>query len=154
MLSRRGYSEEELRERLRDFASEEEINEILRECKRKNYLNDKTLAELLADKYLKKGKGYFYIASILRKRGIPGDIIESFKENFDFENEFKTARKYFLENRKKKKLSTLVFSLKNSGFSFCTVHRLINNIREDNQIESPHLDPLPPQREKTGREKE
>lgn len=126
ILSRRSYSEEELREKLSDSASEEEISGILEECKRRKYLNDRALAEFLTEKYLKKGKGYFYISSILEKRKIPGGIIERIKEDFDFDREFGIAKDFFLKNRKKKKITSILFSLKSRGFSFPTINRLMN----------------------------
>lgn len=126
MLSRRSYSEEELREKLARFAAAEEIGEVLESCRRRNYLNDRRLADFLADKYLEKGKGYFYISAILEKRGIPGGIIDNLKEDFDFKREFGIAEDFFLKNRKKKKLSSLLFSLKNRGFSFTTINKLMD----------------------------
>ncbi len=128
MLYRRSYSVGELREKLVDIASPEEIDEILEECKRRKYVNDRVLAAFLSEKYLKKSKGFFYILAILEKRKIPDDIIKEVRENFDFNREFKIARDFFLKNRKRKKISYLIFSLKSRGFSYPTINRLMNTL--------------------------
>lgn len=125
MLSRRNYSEQELREKLSGYASAQEIDEILQVCRQKDYLNDSRLAEFLVEKYLKKAKGYLYISSILEKRGISRDVIDRIKQDLDYNLEFRVAEHFFLKNRKKKKLSSLLFSLKNRGFSFRTINKLI-----------------------------
>ncbi len=126
LLSRRGYSEEELREKLEPFASAGEVDEVLQECKRSNYLNDARLAELIAEKQLEKGKGYFFITSTLEKKGIPGDVIESIGKNFDFDREYAIAKDFFLKNRRSRKLASLLFSLRNRGFSFKTINKLMS----------------------------
>ena len=133
MLSRRRYSERELRDKLSGFAAEEEIDEILQECGRRKYLDDSSLAEFLTGKHINNGKGYFYISSILNKRGIPGEIIERIRDNFDFNRELAVAEEFFLKNRKRKKLSSLLFSLKNRGFSPHTINRLMNKYVKRNE---------------------
>ena len=127
MLSRRGYSEGELREKLSNFASEAETNEIIEECKRFKYIDDKLLADLLVEKYLKKAKGYLYIFSILEKRKISCDVIAQIKEDFDLEREYTVAKDFFLKTRRrKKKESSVIFSLKSRGFSLPTINRIMH----------------------------
>jgi len=126
LLSARAYSEEEIREKIADEASDSETEQIIFECRKKNYLNDESLAERLIEKHLLKSRGLHYILSILKKRKVRKDVIDSVKENFDFKREFLEAEKFFMKNRKKKKLSSLFFSLKTRGFSYPTLNRLMN----------------------------
>jgi SOS response regulatory protein OraA/RecX len=139
MLSRRGYSEAELREKLSGFASEAETNEIVEECKRFKYLNDKLLADFLVEKYLKKSKGYYYIFSVLEKRKISCDLIAQMKEDFDLEREYSAAKNFFLETlKKKKKKSSIIFSLKSRGFSLPTINRIMHKYLYNSGIYIPN----------------
>lgn len=130
LLAGKSYSEGELKEKLSGYAVESEINGIIEECAKRGYLNDMALAEYLTDKYLKRTKGYLHILSVLEKRKIRQDAIEGIKRDFDFEREFAEAEKFFLKNRKKKKISTLLFSMKTRGFSYRSINRVINMYRK------------------------
>ena len=46
------------------------------------------------------------------------------EENFDFQKEFETARKYFEVNIKRKKPSAVIMALKRRGFSSLTMEKL------------------------------
>ncbi|MBN1445640.1 MAG: RecX family transcriptional regulator [Candidatus Omnitrophica bacterium] len=133
LLAGKSYSEEELKEKLSEYAAEPGIDGIIEECVKRGYLNDRALAEYLAEKYLKKTKGYLYILSVLERRKIRQDAIEEVKRDFDFEREFSEAEKFFLKNRKKKKLSSLLFSLKTKGFSYRSINRIMNMHRKTDE---------------------
>ncbi len=130
LLAVKSYSEEELKEKLAGYAVESEIDGIIEECVKRGYLNDRTLAEYLTEKYLKKTKGYLHILSVLERRKIRQDAIERIKRDFDFDREFSEAEKFFLKNRKKKKFSSLIFSLKTKGFSYRSLNRIMNMHRK------------------------
>ena len=130
LLAGKSYSESELKEKLSGYAAESETEEIIEECVKRGYLNDMALAEYLAEKYLKKTKGYLRIISVLERRKIRQDAVDGIKRDFDFEREFAEAEKFFLKNRKKKKISTLLFSLKTRGFSYRSINRIINMYRK------------------------
>ena len=130
LLAGKSYSEEELKEKLSGYAVDFEIDGIIEECVKRGYLNDMALAEYLAEKYLKKTKGYLHILSVLERRKIRQDAIEGIKRDFDFEREFAEAEKFFLKNRKKKKISSLLFSLKTKGFSYRSISRIMNMHRK------------------------
>ena len=124
LLGRRGYSEAELREKIKGDAEEDEVDEVIQECKRHHYLDDRALAEELVDRYLKRTKGFWYIISVLEKRKIGEDIIQEIKDNFDFEVEYRKAEEFVNKNKRKKDISSLIFSLKSKGFSYSTINRI------------------------------
>jgi len=124
LLSKKGYSEAELREKIGGDAEEEEIDEVIEECKKQHYLDDRALAEYLVDRNLKRTKGFWYIISALEKRKIKEDIIEEIKDNFDFDVEYRKAEEFVRKNRKKKGISSIIFSLKSRGFSYPVVNRV------------------------------
>ncbi|MCM8760135.1 MAG: recombination regulator RecX [Candidatus Omnitrophica bacterium] len=124
LLSRKGYSEAELREKIGDEAEQEDVEEVIERCKKHHYLDDKLLADYLVDRYLKKGKGFWYIISTLEKRKIKEEVIEDVKNNFNFETEYKKAEEFVQRNRKKKGISSLIFSLKSKGFSYPVINRI------------------------------
>ena len=78
ILSRRDRSEVELRRRL--LAKEipdEEIDTVVARLKELRYLDDRRLAERLADAAVASGRGYgIRLALDLAKRGIPRDIAD------------------------------------------------------------------------------
>lgn len=132
LLARKVYSEAELRERIRDDAKEDEIEEVINKCKRYHYLDDRALADYLVEKYLERTKGFWYIISVLEKRKISEDIIEEIKENFNFEVEYKKAEEFVKKSRRKKGISSVIFSLKSKGFSYPVINRIIREyIKEE-----------------------
>lgn len=134
LLGRKSYSEAELREKLRDGAEEEEVEEVIEECKRHHYLDDRALAEYLVDRYLKKTKGFWYIISALEKRKIGEDIIQEIKDNFDFEVEYRKAEEFVNKNKREKDISSLIFSLKSKGFSYPVVNRIVRKYLKGDDV--------------------
>ncbi|MCX8082867.1 MAG: RecX family transcriptional regulator [bacterium] len=124
LLGRKNYSEAELREKIRGDAEEEEIEEVIEECKKQHYLDDSALADYLVDRYLEKRKGFWYIISALEKRKIREDIVKEIKDNFNFEVEYKKAEEFVRKNRKRKDISSILFSLKARGFSYPVISRI------------------------------
>lgn len=124
LLGRKSYSEAELREKLSPDGEEKEIDEVIEECKRCHYLDDRELAEQILDKYLKKTKGFWYIISALEKRKIREEIIEEIKKNFRFDIEYRKAEEFVSKNRKKKGISSILFSLRSKGFSYPVLNKI------------------------------
>jgi SOS response regulatory protein OraA/RecX len=125
LLGQKVYSEAELREKLYRYAGNDEVDDVIQECKRRRYLDDKALAEYLVERNLQRGKGFWYIISVLEKRKIREDIIEEIKNSFDFETEYKKAEEVVCRSRKKKKdISSIIFSLKSKGFSYPVLNRI------------------------------
>ncbi len=78
LLSRRGYSEGEIREKLgmRNFPPEE-IDSAVQRLKELGYIDDASLAEQIARyRFEVMGHGRWKISEYLRRRKISGDIIE------------------------------------------------------------------------------
>ncbi|MCM8762196.1 MAG: RecX family transcriptional regulator [Candidatus Omnitrophica bacterium] len=124
LLSRKGYSEAELREKISVDAKEDEVEEVIEECKKQRYLDDRTLAEYLVERNLKRTKGFWYIISTLEKRKIKEEVIEDVKNNFNFEDEYKKAEEFVRKNKRKKGISSILFSLKSKGFSYPVMNRI------------------------------
>ena len=124
LLSRKDYSEEELKVKLLKYHEKEEVENLLIKFKQKRLIDDRKLAENVVGNCFRRGKGIFYIESVLRRRKLPETIISSIKSMFDFQREYKIAEKYFLRNTGKKKFSSLIFNLKGKGFSFRTLKEL------------------------------
>lgn len=124
LLGRKSYSEAELREKLLKYAGEKEVEEVIEECKKQHYLNERSLAEYLVKKNLQRNKGFWYIVSTLKKRKISEDIIREITENFDFDIEYKKAEEFVRKNRKKRGISSILFSLKAKGFSQPILNRI------------------------------
>jgi len=124
LLSSKDYSEEELKEKLLKYHGKEKVENLLIKFKQKKLLNDRELAGNIVRNYFRRGKGIFYIESVLRRRKLSETIISSIKSAFDFQREYKIAEKYFLKHTGKKRFSSLIFSLKSKGFSFQTLGKL------------------------------
>jgi regulatory protein len=97
LLSIKGRSERELRERLKKKGYDTDtIETVISHVKKYNYINDRALAEELLSFYLeKKNMGRRGIKALLIKRGIPGDVINSFNldEIDEIEGAMRIARK-------------------------------------------------------------
>ncbi|OOF44574.1 recombination regulator RecX [Rodentibacter trehalosifermentans] len=84
LLSRREYSEFELRNKMQEKAfSEEQIEDVLAYCQQKNWQNDKRFAENYINSRSQRGYGVNRIRQELRQlKGISNDIIEeTFEES-------------------------------------------------------------------------
>jgi len=123
LLSRRSYSEGEIREKLKEKAGEEEIETVIKKLKELKYMNDGELAEKIVEDCFKRNKGFHYIINQLFRRKIPQEIIKKIEENFDYEREFKIGEEVFLRNRNKN-FSTILLNLKSKGFSYKTINRI------------------------------
>ncbi|MCD6408379.1 RecX family transcriptional regulator, partial [bacterium] len=119
LLSRKSYSEGEIREKLKEKAGEEEIETIIKKLKELKYINDGELAQKIVEDCFKRNKGFHYIINQLFRRKIPQEIIKKIEENFDYEREFKIGEEVFLKNRNKN-FSTILLNLKSKGFSYKT----------------------------------
>jgi len=124
LLSKKSYSEEELKEKLSQF-DKIVVDGIIKRLKEDGLVDDKNLAEKIVEKFLERKKGLYYIIRELKRRKIPEEIINQIKENFDFQREYKIAEE-LVEKRKDKGVSGLFLFLKGKGFSSDT----LNKIRE------------------------
>ncbi|MDR2105734.1 MAG: recombination regulator RecX [Deferribacteraceae bacterium] len=70
LLSRRDYFETELRERLQNNFSPEQIEQTAAELKRLNYIDDERLLDNFIRWQLKKGHGERYIRLALNRKGV------------------------------------------------------------------------------------
>lgn len=123
LLSRKNYSEEEIKEKLKEKADEEKVEEVIGKLKKLKYINDRELAEKIVEGCFRRNKGFHYIINQLFRRKIPCDIIKEVEENFDYEREFKIGERVFLKNRDKN-FSIVLLNLKGKGFSYKTIKRI------------------------------
>jgi len=124
LLSKKSYSEKEIKEKLSQY-DKNIIEGIIERLKEDGFVDDKNLADKIVEKFLERKKGLYYIIRELKRRKIPEEIINQIKENFDFEREYKIAKE-LAERRKDKGRSGLFLFLKGKGFSSDT----LNKIRE------------------------
>ena len=124
LLSKKSYSEKELKGKLSQF-DKIVVDEIIKRVKEDGLIDDKNLAEKIVEKFLERKKGLYYIIRELKRRKIPEEIINQIKENFDFQREYKIAEE-LVEKRKDRRESGLFLFLKGKGFSSDT----LNKIRE------------------------
>lgn len=122
LLSKKNYSEKELKEKLSQF-NKIVVDEIIKRLKEDGLIDDKNLAEKIVEKFLERKKGLYYIMRELKRRKIPEEIINQIKENFDFQREYKIAEE-LAEKRKEKKGSVLFLFLKGKGFSSDTLNKI------------------------------
>jgi len=122
LLSKKSYSEKELKEKLNQY-DKNVVDRIIKRLKKDGLVNDRNLSEKIVEKSLERKKGLYYIISILRRKGIQEEIINQVKENFDFEREYIIA-KSLVEKRKNKKGSSLFLFLKGKGISSNTLSKL------------------------------
>ncbi|MGC9099863.1 MAG: regulatory protein RecX [Caldisericum sp.] len=101
LLSRKDYSEYELREKLSMYF-DSGVDEILDKLKERGLLSDERYALRLIDKYIKKKYGFLKIKMELEKRGLKNfqDILTN---AYTAELERDNAR-YFLDKKPKEKL--------------------------------------------------
>ena len=122
LLSKKSYSENELKEKLSQY-DKNVIDEIIKRLKKDGLIDDKKLAEKIVEKFFERKKGLYYIIRKLKRKKIPEEIINQIKENFDFQREYKIAKE-LVERRKDKSRSSLFLFLKGKGFSSSTFNKL------------------------------
>ena len=122
LLSKKSYSENELKEKLSQY-DKNVIDEIIKRLKKDGLIDDKKLAEKIVEKFFERKKGLYYIIRELKRKKIPEEIINQIKENFDFQREYKIAKE-LVERRKDKSRSSLFLFLKGKGFSSSTFNKL------------------------------
>jgi len=122
LLSKKSYSENELKEKLSQY-DKNVIDEIIKRLKEDGLIDDKKLAEKIVEKSFERKKGLYYIIRKLKRKKIPEEIINQIKENFDFQREYKIAKE-LVERRKNKSRSSLFLFLKGKGFSSDTFNKL------------------------------
>lgn len=66
------------------------VEEIIEECLKNNFINDKRFANFKIENYLNSGKSKRYIEQKLKQKGIDENIISSLFDNVDY-SEFDTA---------------------------------------------------------------
>jgi len=123
-LGKKDYSKRELKESLEKKFCKEEIEEAIKFLERKGLIDDKKLAQKIIDKYMERGKGYYYIERELKRRKIEEKVINEMMENFDFEKEFQNGEKYILKNMGKRDISSIFLTLKSRGYSEKTMERV------------------------------
>jgi len=122
LLSKKSYSEKELREKLNQY-DKNVVDRIIKRLKEDGLVNDKKLSEKIVEKSLERKKGLYYIIRTLKRKGLQEEIIDQIKENFDFQREYKIAKE-LAERRKDKRGSGLFLFLKGKGFSSNTLNKL------------------------------
>jgi len=73
LLSKKNYSEKELKEKLNQF-DKIVVDEIIKRLKEDGLVDDKNLAKKIVEKFLERKKGLNYIIRELKRRKIPEEI--------------------------------------------------------------------------------
>jgi regulatory protein len=126
LLSRRIHSEYELTIKLKRKFRYSNINEVIKECKKLNLLNDEYFAQCYMEELAGKGKGKFQIVSSLNSKGISKDITDKYiKQYTSVDDERERAKGLALrkirsyknepENKIKEKLTRHLLS---KGYSY------------------------------------
>ncbi|MCI4464048.1 MAG: regulatory protein RecX [Caldisericum sp.] len=103
LLSRKDYSEFELREKLLQYF-DSGIEEVIEKLKERGLLSDERYAERLIDRYIKKKYGFLRIKMELEKRGLKDfGVLLNKMYTYDLEKE---NAKMFLDKKPKEKLYT------------------------------------------------
>lgn len=127
-LARRDHSEKELREKLRCFFEEEEIDEALAELNERGWiLPPHELSEKVAGQLSKKNKGIYYINQYLQEKGLPPVERDA---SLEFEKAMEVCRQKLQDPKDIAKLSSL---LKNRGFDTETLSQVVHEIRRNSQ---------------------
>lgn len=126
LLTRRDYSQLEIRNKLRIRYSKEAIEDALRRAEQYGYLKDPaTLAQNLVESLHRKGKSAIYIRHQLQKRGLPQ---VSRDEEREFEKALDHLRSRFdineLKNLSEKQKAFRM--LKQRGFDSATIRKVLN----------------------------
>lgn len=129
ILSRRAYSEWELRQKLLQKGfDKEQMNEVIGYLAERGYLNDAALCNMLVRKYMNCGKyGKKAIVNKVLQRGVSGDIIQNTMamHNFDeLSQAIHLIEKVFNKESKSFDKAKTGRFLMNRGFSYSTVQQV------------------------------
>jgi regulatory protein len=143
LLSYRGRSEKELRERLlKKGFSEDAVSGTLLYLKEAGFMDDAALAEDLKRQALGQKKlGYSAARSFMQKRGLPRDLVEStlgYDEEVELgnarnllEKKLKSAGNYLTAKEKKR----LYDYLRRRGFSSSVINKVFRDFGSDEREE-------------------
>lgn len=136
ILGRRSHSEYELREKLHHKSyTIDEIDDVICRLLAYGYVNDAKLATILFEKYLLIGKYSFKnIIYKLKQRGLPDSIMQNVANNYNNEEELRSALK--IVNNRFKSLETInnekVYRfLATRGFGTTTIHKVLEHLNHD-----------------------
>lgn len=127
MISRREYSEEELKEKLRlkEF-SNEEIESALQKAKDQKWLASPDLAaKNLAEQLHRKNKGIEFINNVLQEKGLPTVQRDENLELEKAESLVKTKYSRLSEFSQEEKIKVVRF-LTSRGFDSSTIQKVLN----------------------------
>lgn len=136
LLSRRAYSEREIKQRLLQKNYDlEQIQAVIDYLAERGYLNDTALCSMLVRKYLQAGKyGSKAIINKINQRGIEPGIVQRTLEEYEF-NELLQAEQIVakqLSNTKKTvNYAKMGRFLANRGFSFSTISQVLDQFGVD-----------------------
>ncbi len=129
ILSRRDHSEKEVRQKMKDTFSPEDIEKAITYGKERGWLPNSpesllALSEKVADSLRRRGKGPQYINQYLHKKGLPG--VER-KEQEELEKALELVENKFFNGRSKKpadrgKVGRFLLA---RGFSSDTVRKVV-----------------------------
>ncbi|MCM8803783.1 MAG: RecX family transcriptional regulator [Candidatus Omnitrophica bacterium] len=119
LLSKKDYSEKEIAEKFPSIPPS-----ILDKLKKEKLIDDSSLCEKIVNRLKNKGKGYYYILRELEKRKIREEIIENFKKEYNFDEEFERCKK-ILENFRRKNKKSIILNLKSKGYHEEIIEKLI-----------------------------
>lgn len=132
ILSRRAYSERELKQKLlKKGYDEEQINEAVYYLSERGYLNDTALSGMLVRKYVKCGKyGTRAIINKITQRGISSEIIQETMANHNFDElaQAITIIEKMLNKSEKADNAKISRFLINRGFSYSIIRQVIEEV--------------------------
>ena len=96
-LTRREYSRQELRQKLLQEFSAEEVDQVIHECEKRHLLSDERFLESRVRHRVQQGYGPLRIYQDLRLHQIDDDLL---KEHMDFEDNFWIGQAIALINKK------------------------------------------------------
>lgn len=139
-LSYKMRSEKQVKEKLlEDDFPQIIINKVINTLKKYNYINDDIFAKaFIKDKINLKGYGIFKITYELKMLGISEEIFNKYLEDENFFNEEEKAIELLEKKIKRidyidfKERQKLYAYLARRGFSFETINKALNSIKENN----------------------
>ena len=132
-LKVKDYSKYEIKELIKDKLNDDELNRLINDLERNNYINDYNYIKRIFNESESKLKGKLYIESKLKGKELDENIIKAFFEHY---NEEELANK--LSNREYKKLenkhpkNTIInkisYKLNYNGFSEYVINDVISSL--------------------------